>query len=160
MECQVKLGHVALPAADPGSLASWYRNFLGLAPTLNGTLPRLGDFTFLSGRPEEVLQELTFMTEPEARHVAFEVDSLASLRALYSRAREQGVRVLATLDHQSSVSVMLVDPEGNSVEIYWPTGLKVDRLEASPIDLDRPEAELMQRFQTRVEDEARPRGPR
>jgi catechol-2,3-dioxygenase len=55
--------------------------------------------------------------------------------------------VLATLDHQSSVSVMLVDPEGNNLEIYWLTGLKADRLQAAPIDLDRPEAELMQRFQ-------------
>lgn len=34
-------------------------------------------------------------------------------------------------------------------------GLHSDRLEASPIGLDRPEGELTQRFQTRVEDDDR-----
>jgi catechol 2,3-dioxygenase len=147
MENHVKLGHVALPARDPAGLARFYGELLGLTSTMQGALPGLGDFIFLSGQPADVLQELTFMTRPEARHVAFEVDSLANLRAVYASAKERGVRVLMALDHRSSVSLMLVDPEGNNLEVYWLTGRRADALYAAPIDLDRPEAELMKQLQ-------------
>jgi catechol-2,3-dioxygenase len=147
MDHSVKLGHVALPAADPAVLSGFYGELLGLTPTLKGALPNLGDFVFLSGRPASVLQELTFMTRPEARHVAFEVDSLAALKAVHSRAKERGARILVALDHRSSISLMLVDPEGNNVEVYWSTGRPASELKAEPIDLDRPEAELIERFQ-------------
>jgi catechol-2,3-dioxygenase len=143
----VKLGHVALPARDPAGLAGFYAELIGLAPTMRGTLPGLGDFVFLSGQPADVLQELTFMTRPESRHVAFEVDSLASLKDVHARAKERGVRILMALDHRSSVSLMMVDPEGNNVEVYWLTGLEAERPYAAPIALDRPETELMKQFQ-------------
>jgi catechol-2,3-dioxygenase len=147
MDHPVKLGHVALPATDPAGLSGFYGELLGLTPTLRGALPNLGDFVFMSGRPAEVLQELTFMTRPEARHVAFEVDSLAALKAVHQRAKERGARILMALDHRSSISLMLVDPEGNNVEVYWSTGRPAGAPRAAPIDLDRPEAELMERFQ-------------
>jgi catechol-2,3-dioxygenase len=147
MEPRVKLGHVALPAGDPAGLASFYGDLVGLTPTLRGSLPGLGDFIFLSGQPADVLQELTFMTRPEARHVAFEVESLATLKDVHARAKQQGVRILMALDHRSSVSLMMVDPEGNNLEVYWLTGLQAGEPYAAPIDLDRPETELMKQFQ-------------
>jgi catechol-2,3-dioxygenase len=147
MEHHVRLGHVALPATDPAGLAGFYGELLGLEPTLQGALPGLGDFIFLSGQPADVLQELTFMTRTEARHVAFEVDSLARLKAVHASARERGVRILMALDHRSSISLMLVDPEGNNVEVYWATGQPADGLYAAPIDLDLPEAELAKQFE-------------
>jgi len=146
MDYQVRLGHVALPARDPAALSQFYGELLGLAPTMKGALPALGDFVFLSGQPARVFQELTFMTRPEARPVAFEVDSLAALRALHADATERGVRILVALDHRSSVSLMLVDPEGNNLEVYWLTGLQAETPSATPIDLGRPESELMERF--------------
>jgi catechol-2,3-dioxygenase len=146
MDHPVKLGHVALPAADPAGLSGFYGELLGLTPTLKGALPNLGDFVFLSGRPATVLQELTFMTRREARHVAFEVDSLAALKAVHGRAKQSGARILVALDHRTSISLMLVDPEGNNVEVYWSTGRTADGLKAEPIDLERPDAELMERF--------------
>jgi catechol-2,3-dioxygenase len=146
MEHPVKLGHVALPAADPAGLSGFYGELLGLTPTLKGALPNLGDFVFLSGRPATVLQELTFMTRQEARHVAFEVDSLAALKAVHGRAKQFGARILVALDHRTSISLMLVEPEGNNVEVYWSTGRTADGLKAEPIDLERPDAELMERF--------------
>jgi len=51
------------------------------------------------------------------------------------------------LDHRSSVSLMLVDPEGNNLEVYWLTGRRADASYAAPIDLDRPEAELMKQLE-------------
>ena len=57
-----------------------------------------------------------------------------------------GVRILMALDHRSSISLMLVDPEGNNVEVYWATGRPTEGLYAAPIDLDRPAAELVEQF--------------
>ena len=44
-------------------------------------------------------------------------------------------------------NLMLVDPEGNNLEVYWLTGRRADVPYAAPIDLDRPEAELMKQLQ-------------
>ena len=79
--------------------------------------------------------------------MAFEVESLARLKAVHASARERDVRILASLDHGSSISLMLADPEGNNVEVYWVTGRPADGMRAAPIDLGRPEAELRQQFE-------------
>ena len=53
MSARVRLGHVAVPAQNPKELATFYSELLGLDVTLEGTLPNLGDFVFLSDHPAE-----------------------------------------------------------------------------------------------------------
>ena len=142
----VRLSHVAIPARNPQELATFYRTFLGLSVTLEGTLPNLGTFVFLSDHPAEQSQTLTFMTRPEARHIAWEVDSLADLKALYAAGTAHGLHVDVALNHRVTLSLYLHDPEGNGVEIFWPTGQASDGLYAEPFDpalLDRPDAVLL-----------------
>jgi catechol-2,3-dioxygenase len=149
MTAKVRLGHVALPAQNPGALAAFYHGLLGLEQTLEGTLPDLGDFVFLSDNTHERQQTLTFMTRAEARHIAWEVESLAALQGIYAAAKAQGAPVLFALDHGVTVSLILRDPEGNSFEVYWPTGRAADGLQAAPIDLalfDLPEEVLLARL--------------
>jgi catechol-2,3-dioxygenase len=134
MTANARLGHVALPAQNPGALAAFYHGLLGLEQTLEGTLPNLGDFVFLSDNTNERQQTLTFITRAEARHVAWEVESLAALQGVYAAAKAQGAPVLFALDHGVTVSLYLRDPEGNSFEVYWPTGHAAGLL-AAPIDL-------------------------
>ncbi len=134
MTANVRLGHIAIPAENPQRLATFYHEFLGLRVTLEGTLPPLGEFVFLSERPEKEAQTLTFMTRPETRHVAWEVESLAALKALYADAMARGIHVDAAFNHRISLSLYLHDPEGNGVEIYWPTGQASDGLYADPFD--------------------------
>jgi catechol-2,3-dioxygenase len=127
-------------------MATFYHEFLGLERTLEGTLPALGTFVFLSDRPAEQAQTLTFMTRPEARHIAWEVESLAALKALYAAARARGISIDMALNHRASLSLHLHDPEGNALEIYWPTGQTVEGLYAEPFDpalLDQPDAALL-----------------
>ena len=146
MTAKVRLGHVALPAQNPGALAAFYRGLLGLEQTLQGTLPNLGDFVFLSDNTDERQQTMALMTRSEARHVAWEVESLAALQAIYATAKAQGVPILVALNHRVTLSLILLDPEGNSFEVYWPTGFATDGLYAEPLDLallEQPEEVLL-----------------
>jgi catechol-2,3-dioxygenase len=149
MTANVRLGHVALPAQNPGALAAFYHGLLGLEQTVQGALPNLGDFVFLSDNSNERQQTLTFMTRAEARHVAWEVESLAALQDVYAAAQAQGAPVLLALDHGVTVSLILRDPEGSSFEVYWPTGRAAAGLQAAPIDLalfEQPEEVLLARL--------------
>jgi catechol-2,3-dioxygenase len=41
------------------------------------------------------------------------------------------------------LSFYFEDPEGHTIEIYWPTNVRVRQFLADPIDLDLPEEELL-----------------
>ena len=149
MATKVRLGHVALPAQNPGALATFYHGLLGLEQTLEGTLPNLGDFVFLSDNTGARQQTLTFMTRSEARHVAWEVESLAALQEVYATAKAQGAPILFALNHGVTLSLYMRDPEGNSLEVYWPTGRAAEGLQAAPVDLallEQPEEVLLARL--------------
>lgn len=135
MAAHVRFGHVAVPARDPRTLAAFYGDFLGLDIALEGTLPALGEFVFLSDHPGEMPVTLALMTNPEARHIAWEVESFDALKAFHAEALARGIPVDFTFDHGVSLSLYLRDPEGNSVEVYWPTGQQADEPFARPIDL-------------------------
>jgi catechol-2,3-dioxygenase len=149
MTMPVRLGHVAVPAKDPGELAGFYQQLLGLEVTMTGSVPVLGEFVFLGDRPTAELPLLALHTQPEGRHIALEVESLDALRTLCADAQARGIRIAMALNHRVSISVYFYDPEGNAVEVYWATGLKdLDRPYADPItleDLRRPASELLER---------------
>lgn len=150
------LGHVAIVTRDPAPMAAFYRDLLGLEVTLQGSLPELGDFAFLSGQPKTEFAELAFVTKPEAKHIALRVESLAALKAVYAEAKRRAVPMpFPPLNHQVSLSLYLQDPDGNRLEIYWATGEKPAGPLAEPVDLERPEAELLALVQGR---EIVPRG--
>jgi catechol-2,3-dioxygenase len=147
MTANVRLGHIGVPAQNPQQLATFYHDLLGLEVMLKGTLPPLGDFVFLSARPEEETQTLALMTRPEARHIAWEVESLTALKAVYAQAKAHGISVDRLLNHGASLSLYLHDPEGNGIEIYWPTGQTVVGPFAEPVEvaqLEQPDSALME----------------
>lgn len=144
------LGHVAIVTQNPTPLAAFYRDLLGLEVTLQGSLPQLGDFAFLSGQPATEFVELAFVTNPRAKHIALRAESLAGLKAVYAEAKRRDVPFPAPpLNHQVSLSLYLQDPDGNMLEVYWATGVKPGDPMAEPVDLDRPEEDLLALVQGR-----------
>lgn len=147
MAANVRLGHIGVPAQNPRHLAAFYHDLLGLEVMLEGTLPMLGEFIFLSDRPEEETQTLAFMTSPGARHIAWQVESLAALKAVYAEAKAHGIAIDRVLNHRASLSLYLHNPEGNGIEIYWPTGQTIEGLFAEPVDsaqLEQPDSALLE----------------
>ena len=139
MTAKVRLAHSAGPAQNPKELAAFYHNLLGLEVTLEGALPSMGDFVFLSDRPAEQVQTLAFMTQPLSKHIAWEVNSQAALKAVYADARARGIAIDRALDHGVTWSLYLHDPEGNGLEVFWSTGQPAGGLSAAPLDLSRIE---------------------
>lgn len=143
MPSRVQFGHLAMPAQDPRQLAGFYRDFLGLDVTLEGSVPAMGDFVFLTDRPGDEIQTLALMTRPEGAHTAWRVESLAALKALYAEARRRDIPKMFAFNHGVTLSLYLHDPEGNGVELFWPTGQNPRGVYARPVDLDQPEEVLL-----------------
>ena len=135
--------HVGLGARDPAALAEFYREVLGLQAVPTDT-DALGATAFLSARPAERSLDLALFANPALQHTAFEVRSLADLRALYQRVLNRGVPVKMALNHGVSLSFYFQDPEGHLIEVYWPTGVACRPRHGDPIDLTRPEEALRQ----------------
>lgn len=134
------IAHVALPAKNPASLAAFYQELLAME-IVGGA--ENGAAVFLASDPAEESHDLAFSRDPGLAHIAFKVATLGELIALYRVLRARGTWLVAQ-NHGVSLAVYVRDPEGNLVELYWPTGrtdfyLPVIR----PLDLDLPEAELL-----------------
>ena len=133
--------HVGLSARDPAALAEFYQDVLGLQVVPTDTAA-LGAMAFLSSHPAEGSLDLALFANPAYQHTAFEVRSLADLRAIHQRALDRGVPVKLTLNHGESLSFYFDDPEGHLIEVYWPTGAACRPLHGDAIDLTRSEEAL------------------
>jgi catechol-2,3-dioxygenase len=133
--------HVGLRARDPAALAAFYHDVLGLQVVPTDTAA-LGATAFLSSRPAEQSLDLAHFAKPVLQHTAFEVRSLADLRACHRRVLGRGVPVRMALNHGVSLSFYFADPEGHLIEVYWPTGVACRPRHGDPIDLTRSEEAL------------------
>lgn len=153
MPSDVRLGHVAVTSAHPRELARFYTSLLGLEASMSGSIPALGDFVFLSRRAEDRLPLIALCTEPRARHTAVEVDTLGALKSVHAETKSKGITASFALNHGCSVSLYFHDPEGNLLEVLWPTGVKTPEPISEPLepgDLERPEPELRELVRVRA----------
>ncbi|SRR6266446_9899379 len=142
----MRLGHCGLTAKDVNALSGFYEGFLGLQKVGEADTEQTGAMVFLSADPHGPPQ-LQLMANPGGGHVAFQVDTLAELRALYAAAPSRGARTFMSLDHGPTLSFYVRDPEGNVCEVYWATGRRSGG-GIRPIDLTRSEEELLDLIRT------------
>ena len=106
-------------------LAEFYRDVMGMQIVGGSSADaQIGASAFLSSRPEEESHEIALFTNPEIRHVAFKVASLAELRSFYQRICARKLPVKMAANHGASLAFHFDDPDGNMIEVYWPTGVK------------------------------------
>ena len=140
----MRLGHVAVVANNPDGLADFYTGFLGLQKLGQVVTEETGRMILLSSGPGAA-PEFLLLSNPDARHVAFRVETLAELRERHADAVRRGVRVLFSFDHGATLSFYVLDPEGNACEVYWETG-RPGTATNRPVDLTQPEAVILARL--------------
>src|SRR5258705_5038126 len=138
--------HVGLRATNPASSAEFYRDVLGME-VVGGSAPdhSLGATAFLSSRPDEESHEIALFADPAFAHIAFKVSSLAELRSFHARVVEKNIPIKFAFNHRVSFAFYFDDPDGNMIEVYWPTGdLSRRQPHAEPLDLSQPDEVLLE----------------
>ena len=140
--------HVGLRATNPAASAQFYRDVLGME-IVGGSAPDypLGATAFLSSRPDEKSHEIVLVANPAFAHIAFKVSSLAEFRSFHARVVEKNIPIKFVFNHRVSFSFYFDDPDGNMIEVYWPTGdLSFRQPQAEPLDLSQPDEALLQKI--------------
>jgi len=140
--------HVALRATNPAASAEFYRDVLGMEIVGGSTADHpVGATAFLSSRPAEEAHEIALFAKPEFAHIAFKVSSFAEFRSLHARVVEKNIPIKFVLNNGVSFSFYFDDPDGNMVEIYWPTGdLSHGQPYSEPLDLSQPDEALLEKI--------------
>src|SRR5258708_20634843 len=95
--------HVGLIAQNPAVLADFYHDVLALEIVSTDTAA-LGPTAFLSSQPEEGSVDLVFFANSALQHTAFEVSSLANLRAFHQRIIDRRVPINVVGTHVLSLA--------------------------------------------------------
>lgn len=137
--------HVGLYASNPAASAEFYRDVLGMeiAGGSDASHP-MGASAFLSSRPDEESHDIALFANPGLSHTAFKVSSLAELRSFHARLVERTIPIKFAANHGVSFAFYFDDPDGNMIEVYWPTGdLSRRQPQIEPLDLSQPDEVLL-----------------
>jgi catechol 2,3-dioxygenase-like lactoylglutathione lyase family enzyme len=153
-----RLDHISLAARDPMRLATFYCDLLGmrvlwqLPENAGAFLASAGrqngfDFSFFRAPATPPQQDQSVSAGERtisSPHIALVVASLADLRACHQEVARLGGSYLFGVNHGVALSCHMLDPEGNQIEVAWPTGRHLgQRPVTAPIDLLLSEEDLL-----------------
>lgn len=161
------LSHLGFYVRNLERMARFYREVLGFFETDRGLLGQV-QLVFLSRDPAEHHQIVLASGRPDdaaysvINQISLRVPDLATLRTVRDRvAADPDVTELVAATHGNAVSIYFRDPEGHRLEVFLDTPWYCEQPLREPIDLDRPDAEVMAqaealarsrpRFQSRAE---------
>ena len=141
------LGHIGIYVRDIQRMASFYRDFLGMQVTKRAAN---GQAVFLSSDPDRVDHEIALMSgrpndeDPHViQQISLRVNTLDDLRDFHRRLKRDGYRIQSVVTHLSAIGCYFLDPEGNNTEVFWVTGRPSWINISVPVDLDRPDADIL-----------------
>jgi catechol-2,3-dioxygenase len=141
------LGHVGVYVEDVERERDLYTRVLGFTVT-DENLER--GMVFLSARPDTEHHEVLLMRGRTAQwdvkliqQISFHVESLEELRQFHRLFQEEDVEVSSIVTHGMSVSIYFLDPEGNKLEVYYPTDIVCPQPFSRPIDLAQDDEGIM-----------------
>lgn len=143
------LGHVGLYVRDIERSKAFYRDILGL--TVSDENPRTGSaFMTAKGRLQEHHELLLIPGRDDGsedskvlQQLSFRCASLAEVKAFYRLFKERGVPIIRSVSHGNAVGLYFRDPDGNQVEVYWPTGIDWPQPFGKPVDLSATDEEIL-----------------
>jgi catechol-2,3-dioxygenase len=127
-------------------MTTFYRDFMGMQVTKLSP----GRAAFLSADPEAVDHEIALMTGRSAdqdprliQQISLRVNTLDDLRDFKRRILQAGYKIDSIVTHLSAIGCYFFDPEGNRTEVFWLTGRPSWVMVGVPIDIDRPDEEIL-----------------
>jgi len=169
MALDLFLSHVAMKVSDLDAMVEFYTEVLEFDVVDRGplNLPNRGELppidseiVFLSQDPTNHHQIAMIPVRPadgpahSVDHHAYRTGSLQEVQALVARLDERDISIRA-VSHGNTWSAYFKDPEGNGVEVYCDTPFAVNQPQVTPVDLSRPEQELLDWTRDRFGDEPR-----
>ena len=141
------LGHVGIYAEDLMKQRDFYSRVLGLTIT-DEDLEERG-MTFFSADPDREHHEFVLMKgrvtndgDKVIQQISFIVPNLDDLKEFHARLQEEGIKIDRIVSHGIAFGMYFFDPEGNRIELYVRTNLKVPQPLGDPIDITAPNEEL------------------
>ncbi len=139
------LGHLGLYVHDIERSKAFYRDILGLK--ISDENPKTGS-TFMTAKERlEEHHELLLVPGREdgkvVQQISFRCASLADLKDFYRVFLEHEIPIIRIVSHGNAVGIYFQDPDGNQVEVYWPTGLDWPQPFGKAVDLTASDEEII-----------------
>lgn len=142
------LGHVGIYVDDLMKQRDFYSRVMGLK-IADEDLEQRG-MVFLSANPDEEHHEFVIMkgraSSDDTRviqQLSFKVDTLAELKEFHTMFKQEGVTIQRTVSHGNAFGMYALDPEGNTIEVYYKTGFPVPQPYGEPVNLEDSEEALL-----------------
>jgi catechol-2,3-dioxygenase len=144
------LGHMGFYVRDIERSVAFYRDILGLQ--VSDRSPRGAVFMTAQDRLAEHHEILLAPGRNDdgnvnvLQQVSFRCATVGDVKEFYRVFVENHVPINRCVSHGNTISIYAQDPDGNSVEVYWPSGVDVPQPFGKPMDLSKSESEIMQQL--------------
>ena len=138
------LSHFGIHVTDIERMQDFYTRVMGLLVMDRGTLRDGPTLVFLSRDPDQHHQMVLVTGRPPGidynvvNQISFKLATLADLKAMHARVREEGIKEFRIVTHGNAWSVYFADPEGNRVELFVDTPWHTPQPFAAPFDIEAP----------------------
>ena len=146
------LGHIGFYVRDMERSVRFYRDILGVQ--VSDRSPRGAVFMTAQTRLAEHHELYLAPGRNDdgkvnvIQQISFRCANVGDVKEFYRVFVDNHVPINRCVSHGNTVSIYAEDPDGNSVEVYWPTGVDVPQPFGKPMDLAKSEAEIMQQLET------------
>jgi catechol-2,3-dioxygenase len=145
MPSVTSLGHMGLYVRDIARSKAFYRDILGLK--ISDENPQTGSAFMTAKDRLEEHHELLLVPGREdgkvVQQISFRCASLADLKQFYRLFLQRSVPIIRTVSHGNAVGIYFHDPDGNQVEVYWPSGIDWPQPFGKPVDLTQTDEEIV-----------------
>ena len=139
------LGHLGLYVKDIERSKAFYRDILGLK--ISDVNPKTGSVFMTSKERAEEHHELLLIPGREdgkvVQQISFRCAGLADIKEFHRLFLEHNIPIVRIVSHGNAVGLYFLDPDGNQLEVYWPTGKDWPQPFGKPIDLGVSDEEII-----------------
>lgn len=146
---KLSFSHVGVFVHDLPKMVDFYTRVLELVVSDRAVRGDGSEIAFMTLDPREHHQ-VVFATGRPAdlpynmiQQLSFRAENLAMLREMYAALKREPIVELGPLSHGNAISAYFRDPEGNRLEVFIDTKWHVPQPCAAPLDLTKPEDEIM-----------------